>query len=90
MVYPHVIDTSQVLKKPSWPLARLKHLVRGLLEERIQVNERGHDPVEDAVSSMKLAQLKIQNGPNFYYRTSHGITMDDVLHSSVFNLASSS
>ncbi|XP_063725073.1 uncharacterized protein LOC134853070 isoform X3 [Symsagittifera roscoffensis] len=87
MVYPHVIDTSQVLKKPSWSPVRLKHYIKALLEQSIQKNERGHDPVEDAVAAMRLAQVKIANGPQFYFRTAHGVTMEAVTSRCVFGLS---
>jgi len=59
-----VIDTSVVFnvsgmrnRKP-----KLALLVESFLGQAIQVQERGHCPIEDATATMKLLQLKLAKG----------------------------
>lgn len=65
MIHPYVIDTSIIFnscgirgKKDS-----LKHLTYTHLNKLIQTDKKGgHHPIEDAVATMKLVQLKLLNG----------------------------
>ncbi|XP_015913999.2 uncharacterized protein [Parasteatoda tepidariorum] len=63
MIHPYVIDTSIIFncsgirhKKDS-----LKYLSMVHLNENIQGSKMGHSPVEDALATMKLVQLKLNN-----------------------------
>ncbi|KAG8179272.1 hypothetical protein JTE90_026736 [Oedothorax gibbosus] len=68
MIHPYVIDTSLIFnscgirgKKDSLKSLALRHL-----DERIQnKGKAGHDPIEDAVATMKLVLLKLENGVQY-------------------------
>lgn len=64
MIHPHVIDTSLLYRKEFGQRFKLKVLAETLLQKQIQMEERtGHNPTEDAVASLELAQYFIRTGP---------------------------
>eukprot|EP01127_Copromyxa_protea_P004166 TRINITY_DN1401_c0_g1_i3.p1 TRINITY_DN1401_c0_g1~~TRINITY_DN1401_c0_g1_i3.p1 ORF type:complete len:645 (+),score=156.73 TRINITY_DN1401_c0_g1_i3:9-1943(+) len=64
IIHEKVIDTS-VLYPTS--VEGKKHALRFLSEKYLQevIQTGNHDPTQDAVASLKLAQLKFKNGPTF-------------------------
>lgn len=67
MMHPYVIDTSLIynISGDRKIKSKLKTLSHEFLGETIQNNPLGHDSIEDAVSSLKLAQLKLKRGIDF-------------------------
>ncbi|CAL9699825.1 unnamed protein product [Knipowitschia caucasica] len=64
MMHPHVIDTSLLYSGHCGHRFKLKHLAEVLLQKQIQTEDRcGHDPCEDAVAALELAQHFICSGP---------------------------
>uniref|UniRef100_A0A8C7ZIS8 RNA exonuclease 5 n=1 Tax=Oryzias sinensis TaxID=183150 RepID=A0A8C7ZIS8_9TELE len=64
IIHPHVIDTSLLYKRELGQKFKLKVLADVVLDRKIQTEERkGHDPVEDAVAALELAQYFIERGP---------------------------
>ncbi|KAH8302031.1 hypothetical protein KR044_001960 [Drosophila immigrans] len=67
MMHPYVIDTSVcfnisgVRKHKS----KLKHLAKTFLQENIQVNDDGHDSIEDSRATLKLVKMKLANSIEF-------------------------
>lgn len=62
MMHPYIIDTSLIFnftgersRKP-----KLKTLARELLNEDIQLGQKGHCSKEDSIASIKLVQLKLK------------------------------
>ncbi|WJX16635.1 Small RNA degrading nuclease 5 [Trifolium repens] len=62
-----VIDTAVLYKHPrgSSHKSALRFLTKRFLSREIQQSGNGHDSIEDARATMKLALLKIRNGPGF-------------------------
>lgn len=64
MVHPHVIDTSLLYRQEFGRRFKLKHLAEVVLKREIQSEVRiGHDPCEDALAALHLAQYFIRKGP---------------------------
>ncbi|XP_052402686.1 RNA exonuclease 5 [Carassius gibelio] len=64
LVHPHVIDTSLLYRQEFGRRFKLKHLAQVLLKREIQSEVRiGHDPCEDALAALHLAQYFIRKGP---------------------------
>ncbi|XP_050972156.1 RNA exonuclease 5-like isoform X4 [Labeo rohita] len=64
MIHPHVIDTSVLYRQDSGRRFKLKHLAQVILKREIQSEVRtGHDPCEDALAALHLAQYFIRKGP---------------------------
>lgn len=65
MIHPYAIDTSVIFTPYAGPLSKpsLRMLTKKLLKTDIQMNEGGHDSIEDASSCMQLVQLKLTEGP---------------------------
>lgn len=67
MMHPYIIDTSLVynftgerVRKP-----KLQTLAREFLDEKIQMGNKGHCSTEDAVTALKLVQLKLSKSLDF-------------------------
>lgn len=67
MMHPYIIDTSVIfnLTGARRRKSKLKVLAMKFLDEYIQQNEDGHDPVEDSLASMKLVQKKLLHGLDY-------------------------
>lgn len=67
VIHPYIIDTSVIYNTTGCRTRKtaLKVLSSTFLNEKIQDGEKGHHPVEDCIATMKLVQLKLQNGPQF-------------------------
>ncbi|KAM9363753.1 RNA exonuclease 5 [Symphorus nematophorus] len=64
LIHQHVIDTSLLYRKEFGQKFKLKVLAETLLKRQIQTEERtGHNPTEDAVAALELAQYFIKTGP---------------------------
>ncbi|KAI7810356.1 RNA exonuclease 5-like [Triplophysa rosa] len=64
LIHRHVIDTSLLYRKEFGQRFKLKHLAEVILKREIQSEERtGHDPCEDALAALHLAQYFISKGP---------------------------
>nr|XP_057923992.1 RNA exonuclease 5-like isoform X2 [Doryrhamphus excisus] len=64
LIHPHVIDTSRLYRREFGQRFKLKVLAEIVLHRRIQTEERtGHDPTEDALAALELAQYFIRRGP---------------------------
>ncbi|XP_068607010.1 RNA exonuclease 5-like [Brachionichthys hirsutus] len=64
VIHAHVIDTSLLYRKDFGQKFKLKVLAETVLKKQIQTEEtEGHDPTEDALAALQLAQYFIQAGP---------------------------
>ncbi|XP_077094245.1 RNA exonuclease 5 isoform X2 [Siphateles boraxobius] len=64
MIHPHVIDTSLLYRQDFGRRFKLKLLAQVILNRQIQSEDRrGHDPCEDALAALHLAQHFIRKGP---------------------------
>ncbi|XP_028977895.1 RNA exonuclease 5 isoform X2 [Esox lucius] len=64
LIHCHVIDTSLLYRKEFGQRFKLKVLAHIVLKKEIQMEDRlGHDPTEDALASLELAQYFIRTGP---------------------------
>ncbi|KAK2909566.1 hypothetical protein Q8A67_005403 [Cirrhinus molitorella] len=64
MIHPHVIDTSLLYRQHFGCRFKLKRLAEVILKREIQSEVRtGHDPCEDALAALHLAQYFIRKGP---------------------------
>ncbi|XP_036949422.1 RNA exonuclease 5-like [Acanthopagrus latus] len=64
LIHPHVIDTSLLYRREFGQRFKLKVLAETVLRREIQTEERmGHNPTEDAVAALELAQYFIKTGP---------------------------
>uniref|UniRef100_A0A667WWR6 RNA exonuclease 5 n=1 Tax=Myripristis murdjan TaxID=586833 RepID=A0A667WWR6_9TELE len=64
LIHPHVIDTSLLYRKEFGQRFKLKVLAETVLKRQIQTEEKkGHNPIEDAVAALELAQYFIKTGP---------------------------
>ncbi|XP_076004090.1 RNA exonuclease 5 [Genypterus blacodes] len=62
--HPHVIDTSLLYRKEFGQKFKLKVLAETVLQRQIQTaDRRGHNPTEDAVAALELAQYFVKTGP---------------------------
>ncbi|GFQ66366.1 RNA exonuclease 5 [Trichonephila clavata] len=67
MIHPYVIDTSIIFNNTGIRKKKLslKRLASVYLNKAIQVDSKGHDPVEDAVTMMELVQFRLQQIAQF-------------------------
>ncbi|XP_036398914.1 RNA exonuclease 5-like isoform X2 [Megalops cyprinoides] len=64
LIHPHVIDTSLLFRRESGQRFKLKFLAEAVLNKKIQCEgKNGHNPTEDAVAALELAQYFISRGP---------------------------
>ncbi|KAJ8284136.1 hypothetical protein COCON_G00029860 [Conger conger] len=64
MIHPHVIDTSLLYRRASGQRFKLKFLAEVVLNKKIQcAGNNGHNPTEDALAALQLAQYFINRGP---------------------------
>ncbi|KAM4604364.1 RNA exonuclease 5 isoform 1-T2 [Polymixia lowei] len=64
LIHPHVIDTSLLYRREFGQKFKLKVLAEVVLNKQIQIEEKqGHDPTEDAMATLELAQYFIKTGP---------------------------
>ncbi|XP_035259758.1 RNA exonuclease 5-like [Anguilla anguilla] len=64
VIHPHVIDTSLLYRRESGQRFKLKFLAEVVLNKKIQCAEKnGHNPTEDALAALQLAQYFISRGP---------------------------
>ncbi|XP_059188959.1 RNA exonuclease 5-like isoform X2 [Centropristis striata] len=64
LIHQHVIDTSLLYRREFGQRFKLKVLAQTVLERQIQTEEqKGHNPIEDAVAALELAQYFIKTGP---------------------------
>ncbi|XP_038142786.1 RNA exonuclease 5-like isoform X2 [Cyprinodon tularosa] len=64
LIHQHVIDTSLLYRREFGQKFKLKVLAEAVLKRQIQSEERsGHNPTEDAVAALELAQYFIKAGP---------------------------
>lgn len=67
MIHPYVIDTSVIFNEHGirYKKTSLKKLAKIHLKETIQDDKRGHSPIQDAIATMKLVQLKLNNSVEY-------------------------
>ncbi|XP_071359955.1 RNA exonuclease 5-like isoform X2 [Trachinotus anak] len=64
LIHRHVIDTSLLYRREFGQRFKLKVLAETVLKRQIQTEEKkGHNPIEDAVAALELAQYFIKTGP---------------------------
>ncbi|XP_068583846.1 RNA exonuclease 5-like isoform X2 [Cebidichthys violaceus] len=64
LIHQHVIDTSLLYRKDFGQKFKLKVLAEIVLQRQIQTEgKKGHNPIEDAVAALELAQYFIKKGP---------------------------
>ncbi|XP_070684114.1 RNA exonuclease 5-like [Pempheris klunzingeri] len=64
LIHQHVIDTSLLYKREFGQRFKLKVLAETVLKRQIQTEEKkGHNPTEDALAALELAQYFIKTGP---------------------------
>uniref|UniRef100_UPI0037E9167E RNA exonuclease 5-like n=1 Tax=Semicossyphus pulcher TaxID=241346 RepID=UPI0037E9167E len=64
LIHQHVIDTSLLYRREFGQRFKLKVLAETVLKRHIQTEEKkGHNPIEDAVAALELAQYFIKKGP---------------------------
>ncbi|XP_020498848.1 RNA exonuclease 5 [Labrus bergylta] len=64
LIHQHVIDTSLMYRREFGQKFKLKVLAETVLKRHIQTEEKkGHNPIEDAVAALELAQYFIRTGP---------------------------
>ncbi|KAJ8364085.1 hypothetical protein SKAU_G00129160 [Synaphobranchus kaupii] len=64
VIHPHVIDTSLLYRRESGQRFKLKFLAEVVLNRKIQCEgNNGHNPTEDALAALELAQYFISRGP---------------------------
>ncbi|XP_037619767.1 RNA exonuclease 5-like isoform X1 [Sebastes umbrosus] len=64
LIHQHVIDTSLLYRREFGNKFKLKVLADVVLQRQIQTEEeKGHNPTEDAVAALELAQYFIKTGP---------------------------
>ncbi|KAM6940430.1 RNA exonuclease 5 [Xenentodon cancila] len=64
LIHKHVIDTTFLYRREFGQAFKLKVLAEKVLKKQIQSEEnRGHNPTEDAVAALELAQYFIKTGP---------------------------
>ncbi|XP_072240813.1 RNA exonuclease 5-like isoform X1 [Leuresthes tenuis] len=64
LIHQHVIDTSLLYRREFGRKFKLKVLAETILKRQIQMEEKnGHNPTEDAVAALELAQYFIKTGP---------------------------
>ncbi|XP_068177802.1 RNA exonuclease 5-like isoform X2 [Antennarius striatus] len=64
VIHMHIIDTSLLYRKDFGQKFKLKVLAETVLKKQIQTEEKnGHNPTEDALAALELAQYFIKTGP---------------------------
>ncbi|XP_066432394.1 RNA exonuclease 5 isoform X1 [Eleutherodactylus coqui] len=64
MIHPNVIDTSLLFARDFGKKYKLKFLAQEILKREIQREDAvGHNPIEDALAALNLAQYFIEHGP---------------------------
>ncbi|XP_031719052.1 RNA exonuclease 5 [Anarrhichthys ocellatus] len=64
LIHQHVIDTSLLYRRDFGQKFKLKVLAEVVLQRQIQTEgKKGHNPIEDAVAALELAQYFIKTGP---------------------------
>ncbi|KAM9769536.1 RNA exonuclease 5 isoform 1-T2 [Menidia menidia] len=64
LIHRHVIDTSLLYRRELGRKFKLKVLAEVVLKKQIQTEEKkGHNPIEDALATLELAQYFIKTGP---------------------------
>ncbi|KAM6940870.1 RNA exonuclease 5 [Lycodopsis pacificus] len=64
LIHQHVIDTSLLYRRDLGQKFKLKVLADVVLQRQIQTEgNKGHNPTEDAVAALELAQYFIEKGP---------------------------
>ncbi|XP_032384467.1 LOW QUALITY PROTEIN: RNA exonuclease 5 [Etheostoma spectabile] len=64
LIHQHVIDTALLYRKEFGQKFKLKVLAETVLKRQIQIEEKkGHNPTEDALAALELAQYFIKTGP---------------------------
>ncbi|XP_042256086.1 RNA exonuclease 5-like [Thunnus maccoyii] len=64
LIHQHVIDTSLLYRREFGQRFKLKVLAETVLKRQIQTEEKkGHNPIEDALAALELAQYFIKTGP---------------------------
>ncbi|KAM4585047.1 RNA exonuclease 5 isoform 2-T3 [Odontesthes bonariensis] len=64
LIHQHVIDTSLLYRREFGRKFKLKVLAETILKRQIQTEDKnGHNPTEDAVAALELAQYFIKTGP---------------------------
>nr|XP_020478441.1 putative RNA exonuclease NEF-sp [Monopterus albus] len=65
LIHRHVIDTSLLYTREFGQKFKLKVLAETVLKRQIQTEgKKGHNPTEDAVAALELAQYFIKTGPH--------------------------
>ncbi|XP_054460153.1 RNA exonuclease 5-like isoform X2 [Anoplopoma fimbria] len=82
LIHQHVIDTSLLYRRDFGQKFKLKVLADVVLQRQIQTAEKtGHNPTEDAVAALELAQYFIKKGPRqvveLYLEELWGITIKE-------------
>ena len=62
LFHPYVIDTSLLFTNNSKYKPKLRALAQHLLKSNIQTSDKGHSSIEDALTCMRLVQLKLKKG----------------------------
>ena len=70
LYHPHVIDTALLFTNNSRHKPKLKMLAQRLLKATIQKYGEGHSSIEDALTCMKLVQLKLEKGSGISFSLS--------------------
>ncbi|KAK9540698.1 hypothetical protein VZT92_003135 [Zoarces viviparus] len=64
LIHQHVIDTALLYRRDFGQKFKLKVLADVVLQRQIQTEgKKGHNPIEDAVAALELAQYFIKTGP---------------------------
>ena len=78
LFHPYVIDTSLLFTNNSKYKPKLRTLAQQLLKSTIQASDKGHSPIEDALTCMQLVQLKLKKGCTTFMMRSHMATISDI------------
>lgn len=62
LFHPYVIDTALLFTNNSKCKPKLRALAQHLLKSSIQTSDKGHSSIEDALTCMRLVQLKLKKG----------------------------
>ena len=77
LFHPYVIDTALLFTNNSRHKPKLRMLAQQLLKSTIQASDKGHSPIEDALTCMRLVQLKLKKGCVKFMMRSHMATISD-------------
>jgi len=91
LYHPHVIDTALLFNNNSRHKPKLKVLAQRLLKTTIQKYGEGHSSIEDALTCMKLVQLKLERGSGISFSLSgQSGTINNTYNIGLFQLLCSS